>query len=235
MYVVSGRRFSLLVDTGPPKDWREIEAQLDELIVHGRIAPVRYLVPTHPEVAHAGNLGRLLQKFPDAVAIGEMRDYHLVFPEFAGRMHAAPAGHELDLGGRRVRLMPAIFRDLGASIWAYELMEAVLFPGDGFSYTHYHGAGDCGKTAEELPDNPLEEFTAVYSDAAFYWTRYCDVEPVISELETLFAEVDIRVVAPAHGAPITDPATVLPKIAEGLRLGQQMDRAALGVRLLERR
>ena len=65
LYLIDGDEGSLLVDTGHPKDWASVERQLDELLASGA-PPVRYLFPTHAEVPHSANLGRLLDKFPRA-------------------------------------------------------------------------------------------------------------------------------------------------------------------------
>ena len=78
-YLVHGDERSMIVDTGHPKDWASIEAQLDRLEAIG-IPPIEYIFPTHAEVPHAANLGRLLNKYPDLIAVGDVRDYHLFFP-----------------------------------------------------------------------------------------------------------------------------------------------------------
>jgi flavorubredoxin len=222
LYVVSGRASSLVIDTGLAKDWRVVDRQLDELLATG-IAPVTHLFPTHVEVAHASNLGRLLEKFPAARVYGDVRDYHLIFPEFEDRLVGMGVGDEVDLGGRTLLFLKAIFKDMVTSLWAWDEEARVLFTGDGFSYTHYHGADECGKTAEELPELPIPEFTAAFADAAFYWTRFTDLEPIISEVGDLLTRFPVELIAPAHGAPIVDPPTTVPKVYEGLRLGQTAD------------
>src|SRR3954453_238752 len=95
-YVIAGEERSLIVDTGIPKDWRAIERQLDELLDDG-LPPVSYFFPTHPELIHAANLGRLLVKFPDATVYARLRDcYHLIYPDFAGRIVGVESGDEID-------------------------------------------------------------------------------------------------------------------------------------------
>jgi flavorubredoxin len=224
-YVVAGTETSVLIDTGHPKDWLAIERQLDEVLRRG--APeVGYVFPTHSEVPHSANLGRLLKKFPGARACGDIRDYHLIFPAFEDRFMAMQAGDALDLGGTTFVLREAIVRDLVTSLWGYDTARRVLFPGDGFAYMHHHSEGECGKFAEELPDLPVPEFTAVFAHHALYWTRFTDIEPVIAELERLLADERVEVIAPAHGCPITRPQVTVPKVREGMRLGQAGQPAA---------
>jgi hypothetical protein len=129
LYLVAGERASLLVDTGHPKDWPEIERQLDVLHREG-VPAVAYVFPTHAEVPHAANLGRLLARYPDAVAVGDIRDYHLFFPEVETRLVPMRAGEEIDLGGRRFLLLEAVIRDLVTSLWGYDAASRTLFPGD---------------------------------------------------------------------------------------------------------
>ena len=230
-YVVSGDDRSLIVDTGTAKDWRAIDRQLDELASRG-IPPVRYLFPTHAEVAHASNLGRLLAKFPDAVVLSLVDDFHLIFPEYASRLVGTAVGDRIELGGRPLTTVEAFFRDI-PSQWLYDSVGRVLFTGDGFSYKHHHEVGECGKFAEEIPDLPVPELTAWFAEAAFYWTRFCDIEPTIARLEQLFRELEIAVVAPGHGCPISEPERTVPLVLEGLRLGQTTTREVLAGALAE--
>jgi hypothetical protein len=95
----------------------------------------------------------------------------------------------------------------------------VLFPGDGFAYSHYHEDGHCGQTAEESPSLDLPEMTALFAELALYWTRFHDLEPHIVRLLALLDDLDVRIVAPTHGLPIADLPAILPRIVEGLRLG----------------
>jgi glyoxylase-like metal-dependent hydrolase (beta-lactamase superfamily II) len=216
IYMVAGEEASLVVDTGAPGDWPTLEPLLDELAP--RLPPVKYLFPTHAEIPHAGNLGRLLEKFPDARACGDMRDYHLFFPRHTERFLQLRPLDELDLGARTIVILDARFRDLPATQWAFDRLSCVLFAGDGFSYVHHHAAGECGKTAEELGDLPFAEFTAAFAETAFFWTNFTDIEPTVARLSALLEEPPrVKTIAPGHGAPISDPLLTAPKLFAGLR------------------
>ncbi|MGI9658949.1 MAG: MBL fold metallo-hydrolase [Gaiellaceae bacterium] len=217
-YLVHGDERSLLVDTGHPKDWPSIEAQLDRLEEIG-VPPIEYIFPTHAEVPHAANLGRILNKYPEMVAVGDLRDYHLFFPEFTDRFEQRGKGDSIALGGTEFLLLDAVIKDLVTSLWAYDTRSQTLFPGDGFAYMHHHQAGECWRTAEEVPDLPIPAFTALFNSYALYWTRFNDIEPHIAALDRLLAEYPTSVIAPGHGSPILDPAGTLPRVKEGLRLG----------------
>ena len=58
-------------------------------------------------------------------------------------------GDEIDLGGRGFRAVEPVVRDMRTTWWGFETRDRVLFPGDGFAYSHYHEDGHCGLVAEE--------------------------------------------------------------------------------------
>lgn len=219
-YLVVGEDACAVVDSGHMKDWRTIERQLDEVLARGA-PPVRWLFPTHSETPHSNGMGRLLEKFPESVVWGDVRDYHLVFPEYVDRLVPARVGDETGLGGTRLVLLEAVVRDLVTSLWAYDTRSRTLFPGDGFAYVHHHEEGECGKTAEEIEGLPVPEYTAVFAEVALYWTRFTDVEPHIRRLDAVLGDprFPVDVVAPGHGCPVVDPTVTAEKVKEGMRLG----------------
>ena len=92
-----------------------------------------------------------MRALPGRTVVGEVRDYHLDFPEYADRLVALPIGAEIDLGGTAMRICQSVIRDMPSTVWGFDTARRVLFPGDGFAYAHYHEAGHCGQTAEEAP------------------------------------------------------------------------------------
>ena len=216
-YLVQGEEASMLVETGCPQELPITLAQLETLLAHGG-PPLRYIFCTHQETPHSAGLGWLFERYPDVVLVGETRDYHLYFPEFVDRFRPMEIGEELDLGGTSLRICEPIIRDLVSTQWGFDTARRVLFPGDGFAYAHYHEDGHCGRVAEEAPSLPIPEMTALFAEAALYWTRFSDMEPYADRLEE-FLEDDlggVRLVAPTHGLPITDLRATMPKVRAGL-------------------
>ncbi len=218
MYVVAGEVASAIVDTGHPKDWQLVEEQLDRLERDESVAPVRYLFPTHPETTHAGNLGRLCERYPESVVIGDVRDYHLVFPEYEHRFRPMSAGEAVSLGTDSLVLVPAAIRDIEPSLWAVHTGSRTLFPGDGFAYMHAHKAGHCVHWAEEVEQLDFESMAALFAEFALYWTRYAPVEPHIEQLKRLLEGWGIRQIGPGHGLPLSDASTTVPAVIDGLRV-----------------
>jgi flavorubredoxin len=218
VFIVAGDECSLIVEAAHPKDLAVVEAQIDEVVASG-IPEVRYLFTTHQETPHASGIGRMLQRFPKAVACGPTQDFHLVFPQYADRFMPLDIGESVDLGGTEFVVVEAVMRDLLYTRWGFDTRRRTLFPGDGFAYNHYHAENQCGCLAEEVPALELEQMTAMFAEFALYWTQFVDLEPYIARLDKVIDELGVEIVAPTHGLPIADMETIMPRIREGLRLG----------------
>lgn len=218
VYVIAGDQRSLVVETGFPGDIDLIEQQLDELA--DIVPPVEYVFATHPETPHAGGVGRLLDRYPMATAIGGVQDLHLVFPQFADRIVVpTPSSLDYDLGGRTFSIVAGVIRDLMPTYWGFDDRTQALFPGDGFAFSHYHTDGHCGLAAEEATSLDLPDMTALFAELALYWTRVTDVEPYLAELDSLLERLNVQLIGPTHGLPIIDLARTVPAVREGFRLG----------------
>jgi flavorubredoxin len=218
VYLVVGEESCSLVEAGHPLDLSILEAQLDGLLARG-LPPLRHVFVTHHETPHSSGLGRILERFPEVEAIGGTQDLHLVFPQYADRIHITDPGDRVDLGGTGLVTVEAVIRDFAYTRWALDTARGVLFPGDGFAYAHYHGAGQCGALAEEAGDLDVPDMAAMFAEVALYWTRFVEIEPYIARLDRLVEEVGVKVIAPTHGLPITDVDVTLAKIRDGLRIG----------------
>ena len=221
-YLIIGRDKALLYDTAPPDLWAQMDRDLDRLL-DGRT--LDYIVPSHPEIPHAGNLNKLLDKFPNAVAIGDMRDYHLYFPDHEHRMQSIPHGTTLDLGGGyKFTLLDAIIEDLPTTVWGYEHKQQVLFAVDALGYGHLpqsadndeplHAEGECALFASELNQPPRQELAAYLTQASLFWSRYVEIGPFFQRFEALLEQYPARFIAPAHGSVIDDLSIVLPAMRQ---------------------
>lgn len=215
-FLVEGAERSLLVDTGHPNDWGPLRRQLEDRAAAGS-PPLEWVFPTHPEVTHAGNLWRLMDTYPDLRMVGDVRDHHLSVPEFSDRFVHVQPGDELDLGGRALVFLEALLRDLPSSLWGYDTGSQTLFCSDGLGFGHYHGAEQCGKLAEEVPDLPIEQLIGEFLESSLYWTRLRSVAPHAERLRKLLGgDYPAKVIAPAHGSPITDTSASLARILAGV-------------------
>ncbi len=212
-FLVSGTEKTLLVDSGAPIGLPVVRRQL-ESVLQGR--PLDYLFPTHPEMPHMGNLGFLLDEYPDLRVVGDLRNYHLYFPEATNRLEQHTIGDRIDLGGRSLVLVEAVIRDLPNTLWAYDTGSRALFVSDGFGYSHAHKAGQCGLTAEELPEEPSVAHTAWITFNALSWAPYVDPRLHFDRLGKLLEEHPVEIICPAHGSAVTNPSGMIPIMKEGL-------------------
>jgi hypothetical protein len=224
-YLVIGRDRTLLFDTGYSPQWSAISDSLDLLLGDRTLD---YIAPSHPEVVHCSNTPGLLERYPDARVVGDVRDYPLFWPQYADRYDTYAAGSELDLGGHRIRFVDALIKDLPSSQWAYESSQQVLFVSDGFAYSHRppvedddrptHAPGECTLLASELPGEPGPEQIVWITQAALYWTRFVKMDVFLEGLQKMLAANPARLIAPAHGAVIDNADTMIWTIWEALSM-----------------
>jgi flavorubredoxin len=215
VFVVAGDDSSAIIETGITSQNEIILTQLASLEERDLPDPVHVLF-THSEMAHAGGVGKLLARYPKAVARGEATDLHLVFPEFTDRIRFVDPGERFDLGGTEIRVVESVFRDLVHTRWYFDTKRRVLFPGDGFAYSHYHEDGACGHFAEEVAALDIPLGVRRFTQSAFHWTQFVDMEPYLDRLDELvFEELDTQLIAPTHGLPISNPATTMKEIRRG--------------------
>lgn len=202
-YLVRGRSGSILIDTGHAKDRPRIEAFIRSVVGDD----LTYILPTHEEYPHAGNLDGLLTAFPRLKAVGDVRNYHLYYPHHArdGRFVQMEAGEKIDLGGRTITVLPGLIHDLPATVWAHDDADGLLFVSDAFAFSHYSDE-ECVLQTHELPFKPGLEDTRMVLDLALYWVRFADNRKLMWSMEAMLKKYKTRMVCPAHGNVVTDVA-----------------------------
>jgi flavorubredoxin len=218
-YLVTGSERTIIVDTGQPQHWPELERQLEQALADRRLD---YVFPTHPEFVHYGLLPYWLRKFPEARAFGDVRNFALYHPDLRGRFEARRPGDTIDLGDRSLLIVEAIIHDLPNSLWAYDTGSRTLFTSDAFSYSHAHNAGECALTSLELPAD-LDDMAMTIS-SALHWARYVDdTRPLFDRIRAFQCEHPVDAIAPAHGSFVVDPEVMLELLPRGF--AEARDRA----------
>ncbi len=219
-HMVVGETAAILCDTGHPKDFPVIEKHIEHVLAKSPGIPLKYLFLTHQETPHSGGLGRVLAKYPDIQIVGDVSDFHMAFPQHAHRMRFLREGEGVDLGGREFQAVEPVVRDLRTTYWGFDTKTHCIFVGDGFAYSHYHWDGHCGMVAEEAISLDLVDVCAVFQERALFWTTFVDMERYVERIEWQIKALDVKIVAPSHGLPVTDLAKTWPKIREGLLSGE---------------
>jgi flavorubredoxin len=153
-----------------------------------------------------------------SVLAGRSIDYALpTHPEAQHRFQPMKTGESLDLGGRRLLLLPAVVHDLPNSVWGYEPDQRILFVADALPYTHEHEAHQCGMTSEELPYEIMPKDTSVVIGLALGWARHVDADRIMPALYALMEAYPVDMIGPAHGGVITNPKEITRAFDLGLR------------------
>lgn len=214
LFLVAGDHSSMLIEAGFPGDRAETDRQLAAALTSA--PPLRYIFLTHQEIPHAGGLGRLLQRFPEARAVGDVRDYHLFLPEFESRLDPLQPGDRIDLGGTEVEVVRPVIKDLISTQWAFDVRSRTLFPGDGFAFAHHHESDECGSLTEEIPSLDITAMAEMFVDAALPWMRYVDMGLFAEALADCVESLGVENCAPTHGLPTCAVAELMPKIRASL-------------------
>jgi flavorubredoxin len=214
-YLLCGSRSTVLIDAGMSRDWAAIESQLEKALAGRRLD---FIFPTHPEIPHMGNLEPLMVKFDQCRIVGDLRNYHLFYPQFSPRFLTKKAGDSLDLGGRELLFIEPVVRDLPNTLWAYEASARVLFACDAYCFTHeHHLEGECAMMCEELPYELDVVHTTHVLENGLSFTRYVDPEQTCADLDACLDKYSVALIAPTHGAVTMDPRTTTKVFQAGLR------------------
>ena len=217
-YLILGKDKTLLVDTGFPRMWPELSSQLD-MVLGDR--PLDYIFPSHQELPHSASLIQIAAKYPKAAIIGDVRDYHLYYPQLDGRLTQMGPGEVIDLGGDyQFELLAPVMKDLPTTLWGYERSQGVFFVVDAFQVPHpdpdfrgsedvLHPPGQCNMFFEELPGVDVELAAQIFR-LVFFENRYVDPVHTFGRFETMLKTHPASVIASTHGFPIRDPQKALP-------------------------
>lgn len=212
-WLVVGSEKTVMIDTGHFAHWYAVEGQLEEALA-GR--PLDYILPSHQEIPHAGNLGRLMLKYPASTAIGDVRDYHLFHPEVdRQRLVVMHDGESVNLGDSEFVILDAVWKDLTGTTWGYDTRLKALFPSDGLGYVHDHEPAVCGLTVAELPEdyNAYEDWRFALP---FIGMKYQSTAPSVERYRALLAKYPVEIICSAHGAPMTTDVAEFTEIMLGV-------------------
>lgn len=212
VFLVRGSEKSILIDTGHPSHWQALQHHVEGFLDG---AALDYIFPTHSELPHAGLLSQWMTKYPHAIAIGQMDDYPLYYPDLAHRMRNVQAGCGISLGDRTFTFLPSVWRDLTHTLWGFDNKSRTLFISDAFAYLHYHLQGQCDMLTSEqpLPDLGMIRF---FNERALFWTRYTDPAQGARDIDEMLNVLSPDLIAPAHGGVVDVRRDILPLMKHGM-------------------
>lgn len=195
-YLLTGEE-TLLFDTLSPMSTDHVLAELDAVLEDG----LDYLVPSHPDVPHAGNVRAVRDAYPDAELVGPRYGtghelYHLDEATLVGE------GDAIDLGGLEVAFHEAAFPDAAVHVWMTEETTGTLFTVDWLGFPHL--GDECDLCAEEFDREVTVDRLVNLNEFVLFWLKYVDVERTLATVDRLMETYDPAVLAPAHGNPVRE-------------------------------
>lgn len=200
VYVLRNDGHPILVDCGSQLHRAEMMAQLVK-VLNG--TPPEFIFLTHSELPHAGNLQRIVEKFPSTHVLvsNVMLPYIEIAPVLPlSQITGVVAGKTLEFAGRPLAFIDALLRDQPGSQWIFDSHTSALFSGDGFGY--YHPPTQCNLFSDELPAGVSLAALELYHLNTFRFLRWVIPERFGRDLNALFQKRDVRVIAPTHGNAI---------------------------------
>ena len=99
----------------------------------------------------------------------------MAFPMFTDNFGSMEVGEKIDLGGIEFITAEPVVRDIRTSLWGFIHPQRILFPGDGFAYSHYHWDGHVENLQKKQRSLNLFEVTSVFAELALFWTNFVDM------------------------------------------------------------
>ncbi|MBC2456562.1 FprA family A-type flavoprotein [Clostridium beijerinckii] len=206
-----------VIDTVDMSFGREFVQNLNNKIELNRI---KYIVINHTEPDHSGALGSLAAKAKNAVivctepAVNELKEmYRLHNREFL----VVSDGDTLDIGGKILKFIQTPYLHTEETMITYCEDNKILFPCDIFS-THvanYEYFNDLAQV------DIKEDFITYYKLIMHPHRRY--VQEMIEKIKDL----DIKMIAPAHGFIIRDEVQSFIDIYDNMSKNTELDKKAL--------
>lgn len=198
-YLFTGEQ-SLLFDTLSPASSERILPLLEDLLEGEEL---NYLAVSHPDIPHAGNTAKILNKYPDATLIAPKYGTGHELYHLDEAMHVGE-GDTIDLGDYTVAFHEATFLDAALHMWMTELETNTLFPVDWFGYPHMNS--DSLKFADEFEHPITPNRLMQFHGRVLFWHQYVDVPKVNAEIDRLIERYDPDMLAPAHGNVVREDA-----------------------------
>lgn len=166
-----------------------------------------YLVVSHMEPDHAGNVARFISKYPDTIVVGNTKTF-VFMEQFFGKeviqeklpeekRYVVKEGDVLSLGQHTLQFFMAPMVHWPEVMVAFEQKEKVLFSADGF--------GTFGALKDTLTIGSDEEAAAWADEARRYFINIVGkYGPSVQALLKKAAALEIGTIAPLHGPVLTD-------------------------------
>jgi flavorubredoxin len=221
-YLILEGKNATLIDTGPALYEHEIVDQLKSVLPADAHLTV-FVTRLEPE--GLGNIGPIQAGIGiDRIITGgipNMFDSWNEIPGFVEMwnnrsdwlgdrtfMDRVATGESIPMGGSdRLLVLPAPLRIL-ATFWVYDKETRTLFTTDVFGHTSAKSPTESPVRSSLAEDDTTYESARAQVLAKFPWVAYANNEPIDDKLTQLFAERQVDMIAPMHGAILRGEALV---------------------------
>jgi hypothetical protein len=209
-YILTDQDHCVFVDLGMPIARPAMESALETLVGDRKV----WLHYTRNEYDCIGNMGLVLGSCRNptllfggaggilewindpAVSIMEVRD-------FLGRIPIEEARNDTarSLGELRLRWLDAGAKQMLITQWVYEETTGCLFTSDFFGFRHAQEA-ESAPVVDSAKNLPSVDAVAREIVARMNWMREAQYPAMIERFESIFEQLDVRMIAPVHGCVI---------------------------------
>jgi flavorubredoxin len=181
---------TLLIDAGAPTQTNEFPELIGD-ILDG--AELDYLVLSHPDVDHTGNVGRLLETYPNLtlVAPNYGSGHDIYYLEDA---MPVSEGDTIDIGDHTISFHDAPLVDSAMTCYVVEESTRTFFPVDFPTIPHQNG--ECHLYADEI--DGLKERMYYVAIVEFFWFEWANTEKLKAEFDRMLDEYQPKTIAPSH-------------------------------------
>ncbi len=200
VYVLLNDGKPILIDTGCFIHKRQIMDELQELLKDN---PPSFVFLTHTELPHTGNLGAILDIWPDIkVVISSVLLPYSEMPYFvdSNKLMQVSPGETRKFGQRKLTFTDAILKDQPGTLWIYDNQTKTLFTADGFGYLH--DQTNQNQFSDEIQGGISQQWFEHYHRESFGFLHLVNAEKLNADLDRVFSKRTINILAPTHGSAI---------------------------------
>lgn len=212
-YVITGDS-TLMFDTWSPAS-REVVLETLAEVLDGR--GLDYLVVSHLESNHAGNMEIILDEYPEATLVApkqgadhERQLYRLDSWDTTYVEH----GDRIDLGGRAVRFVEPAFLDQARTTYMFEETTRTLFTVDWFGFQHMES--ECLACLDEMNYDLAPDQLDRFNGYALVWVRFADPDKIDRIVDYVSDDIAPETIAPAHGQVIRESVPAYLEMMRGV-------------------
>ena len=214
VYILLNDDCPLIFDAGSHLHRKEIMSELKELL--GDIAP-GYVFLTHTELPHTGNLSAILTAWPETkLVVSSAILPHVELPWWVKeeQVEFAYPGSANTYGGRKISFSDGILKDQPGTHWMFDEQTGALFTADAFGYMFPETADQ--KFDDELESGISADWFKMYHASAFRFLPMVHGEKIIADLDRVFTNRKVNILAPTHGNAIRDVNTHVERIYQSI-------------------